>query len=594
MARFSKDSVDRVKDASDMVEIVSAHTELRQRGKDWWGLCPFHDERSPSFKVNPLDKLYYCFGCEASGDVFRFIEEKEGLSFPEAVESVAERYGVELEREAEDPRAEAARRKRARLYELLDRTSQFYVKYLWEGEKREAVRARTYLAERGLQEDALRRFGVGFAPNRWDAVLLGGQSAGFKVEELFDAGLLRRNKRGPYDYFRQRIMFPIRDQRGRVLGFGARAQRPEEKAKYVNSPEGDLYSKGSTLYGIDLARSAIAKAKRAIVVEGYTDVIALHQAGVEEAVAIMGTAITPDQLKALNALTDSVVLALDADRAGADAMIRAQKVAGDRGIDLRVAAMPDDADPADMLAAGQIERFRELVGEAIDLPSFRVRTSLDRADLGSVAGRERALAEVAPVLQALGEKTVGRDELVREVADRLDTDPSLVSERVRTAKPLQEVATGPGSAPGQTRAEVPAERAPLTPREARERALLAMCISDPKRGRPFIERLREEHMTSTGAPALAWLREHLDDPASGLPRDDQQLTSLITELVMTAEREPASEGAMELNYMLLEQERLEKGITAAQQAGADDERARLISERARLRDRISQAESIGA
>ena len=455
MARFSKDSVDRVKDASDMVEIVSAHTELRQRGKDWWGLCPFHDERSPSFKVNPLDKLYYCFGCEASGDVFRFIEEKEGLSFPEAVESVAERYGVELEREAEDPRAEAARRKRARLYELLDRTSQFYVKYLWEGEKREAVRARSYLAERGLQEDALRRFGVGFAPNRWDAVLLGGQSAGFKVEELFDAGLLRRNKRGPYDYFRQRIMFPIRDQRGRVLGFGARAQRPEEKAKYVNSPEGDLYSKGSTLYGIDLARSAIAKAKRAIVVEGYTDVIALHQAGVEEAVAIMGTAITPEQLKALNALTDSVVLALDADRAGADAMIRAQKVAGDRGIDLRVAAMPEDADPADMLAAGQIERFRELVGEAIDLPSFRVRTSLDRADLGSVAGRERALAEVAPVLQALGEKTVGRDELVREVADRLDTDPSLVSERIRTAKPLQEIATGPGAAPGQTRAEVP-------------------------------------------------------------------------------------------------------------------------------------------
>ena len=556
------------------------------------GLCPFHDERSPSFKVNPLDKLYYCFGCEASGDVFRFIEEKEGLTSPRP--SSRWRSATEWSSSGRPrtrgprPRGESGRGCTSCSIGRRSSTSS----YLWEGEKARLWRATTCRA--GAAGGCPAAFGVGFAPNRWDAVLLGGQSAGFKVEELFDAGLLRRNKRGPYDYFRQRIMFPIRDQRGRVLGFGARAQRPEEKAKYVNSPEGDLYSKGSTLYGIDLARSAIAKAKRAIVVEGYTDVIALHQAGVEEAVAIMGTAITPEQLKALNALTDSVVLALDADRAGADAMIRAQKVAGDRGIDLRVAAMPEDADPADMLAAGQIERFRELVGEAIDLPSFRVRTSLDRADLGSVAGRERALAEVAPVLQALGEKTVGRDELVREVADRLDTDPSLVSERVRTAKPLQEVATGPGSAPGQTRAEVPAERAPLTPREARERALLAMCISDPKRGRPFIERLREEHMTSTGAPALAWLREHLDDPASGLPRTDQQLTSLITELVMTAEREPASEGAMELNYMLLEQERLEKGITAAQQAGADDERARLISERARLRDRISQAESIGA
>ncbi len=367
MARFSKDSVDRVKDAADMVEVVSAHTDLRQRGKDWWGLCPFHDESTPSFKVNPLDKLYYCFGCEASGDVFSFVEEKEGLSFPEAVESVAERYGVELEREAEDPRAEAARRKRARLYEVLERTSQFYVKYLWEGEKREAVHAREYLAERGLDEAALRRFGVGFAPNRWDAVLLGGQTAGFKIDELFDAGLLRRNKRGPYDYFRQRIMFPIRDQRGRVLGFGGRAQRPDEKAKYVNSPEGELYRKGSTLYGIDLARSPIAKAKRAIVVEGYTDVIALNQAGVEEVVAIMGTAITPEQLKTLGGLTETVVLALDADRAGADAMIRAQRVAGDRGMDLRVAAMPEGEDPADMLAAGQIERFGELVDGAIDV-----------------------------------------------------------------------------------------------------------------------------------------------------------------------------------------------------------------------------------
>ena len=587
MARFSDESKQRVREAADMVEIVSAYTDLRQRGKDWWGLCPFHDENSPSFKVNPLDKLYYCFGCEAKGDVFGFVQEKEGVDFPESVELLAERYGVELERDKEDPKAEAARRRRARIYELLERTSTFYVKYLWEGEKRESVKAREYLTGRGLSPEALREFGVGMAPNRWDAVLLGGQTAGFSIEELFQAGLLRRNKRGPYDYFRARIMFPIRGARGRVLGFGARATKREERAKYVNSPESEIYRKGHTLYGIDRARSAIAKAKRAIVVEGYTDVIALHQAGVTETVAIMGTAITPEQLQALGALAETVVLALDADRAGADAMIRAQRVAGDRGMDLRVAAMPDDADPADMLAAGGIERFRELVEGAIDLPSFRVQTALGRADLGSVAGRERALAEVAPVLQTLGEKAVGRDELVREVADRLDTDPSLVSERVRTAKPLQEVEAGE-----PTRREAPPQRAPLTPREARERSLLAMCIADPKRGREFIERLRPEHMTASGAPALAWLRDHLDDPAGELPRGDEELSSLITELVMTAERDPASEGAMELNYMLLEQERLEKGITAAQEAGADDERARLIRERAELRDKISHAENL--
>ncbi|MBM3667913.1 MAG: DNA primase, partial [Actinobacteria bacterium] len=444
MARFSDETKQRVKDAADIVEIVSAYTELRQRGKDWWGLCPFHDERSPSFKVNPLDKLYYCFGCEASGDVFRFVEEKEGLSFPEAVESLGERYGVEIEREAEDPRAEAARRRRARLYELLARTSDFYVKYLWEGEKRESVKAREYLAERGLGVEALRRFGVGMAPNRWDAVLLGGQSAGFTMEELFEAGLLRRNKRGAYDYFRQRITFPIRDQRGRVIGFGARAQRPDEKAKYVNSPESDLYRKGHTLYGIDLARAEIAKRKRAIVVEGYTDVIALHQAGITEAVAIMGTAITPEQLKVLGALTDTVVLALDADRAGADAMIRAQRVAGDRGMDLRVAAMPEGEDPAEMLAGGGVERFRALVEDALDLLTFWVRTILDRADTTSPVGRDLALDEVAPLLKP-ADRSVRFDELIREVADRLDTDPSLVRARVRSARPP--AAGTAGSAP---------------------------------------------------------------------------------------------------------------------------------------------------
>ena len=594
MARFSDESKQRVKDAADMVEIVSAYTDLRQRGKDWWGLCPFHDENSPSFKVNPLDKLYYCFGCEAKGDVFRFVEEKEGLSFPEAVESLAERYAVEIERDREDPRAEAARRKKARLYEVLERTAAFYAKYLWEGEKREAVKAREYLAGRGLQDESLRKFGVGMAPNRWDAVLLGGQSAGFKIEELFEAGLLRRNKRGAYDHFRQRITFPIRDQRGRVLGFGARAQRREERAKYVNSPESDLFRKSSMLYGIDLARAEIAKAKRAIVVEGYTDVIALHQAGVEETVAIMGTAITPEQLKLLGALTDTVVLALDADRAGADAMIRAQRVAGDRGMDLRVAAMPEDSDPADMLAEGRGEEFRALVEDALDLLTFWVRTTLSRADTASGVGRDIALDQVGAILRP-AEGSVRFDELIREVADRLDTDPSLVRERVRNAKPSPETDTG---ATGASREPArPAPRAPLTPREARERALLTMCIADPKQGRPFIDRLTPEHLSPSAAKALGWIREHLDAPTSGLPRDDEELYSLVTELVMRSARgegsDWASERAMELNFMLLEQERLERGITNAREAGQDEERARLIAERAELRNRISQAESIG-
>jgi DNA primase len=599
MARFTDETKERVKQAADIVEVVSPYTELVRRGKDLWGLCPFHEERTPSFKVNPQDKLYFCFGCQASGDVFSFVEEKEGLSFPEAVEMLAERYGVEIEREREDPRAEEARRRRARLWELLERTAKFYERYLWEAPK--AKKARAYLEGRGLGEEVLRRFGVGMAPSAWDQVLTGSQRAGFKVEELLAAGLAQKGRQGGhYDRFRSRITFPIRDQRGRVLGFGARALSADSKPKYLNSPEGELYRKSHTLYGIDRARGPIAKARRAIVVEGYTDVLALQQAGVEEAVAIMGTAITPEQLTMLAGLTEVVVLALDADRAGADAMIRAQRVAGGstsgghenrRRIDLRVAAMPEGEDPADMLNVGGLDRFGELVERAIDLPSFRVRTALGRGDLGSVAGRERTLAEVAPVLAAMGEM-VGRDELVREVADRLDTDPSLVSERVRNA-PRESAgdATARGNGAKGPRPQDVARS--LTPRETRERALLAMCIADPKLGRPFIEGLTGEHMSESGAPALRWLQEHLEDPMSGLPREDEALTALVTELVMSSERVPASEGAMQLNFDLLEQQRLEDSISAAQSAGDYEAGARLARQRAELTDRIAYAESLG-
>ena len=584
MARFTTDSRDRVKDATDIVEIVSAYTDLQQRGQDYWGNCPFHDERTPSFKVNPRDKLYYCFGCEASGDVFRFVEEKEGLSFPDAVESLAERYGVELERESEDPRAEERRRRKARLWEVLERTAKFYERYLWESPK--AERARKYLAERGLGEEVLRRFGVGMAPSPWDQVLTGSQRAGFTVEELLAAGLAQKGRQGGhYDRFRNRITFPIRDQRGRVLGFGARALTPDAQPKYLNSPEGELYRKSHTLYGIDRARGPIAKARRAIVVEGYTDVLALHQAGVEEAVAIMGTAITPEQISMLAGLTDAVVLALDADRAGADAMIRAQKVAGGRGLELRVAAMPEGEDPADMLQGGSLDRLMELVDGAIDLPTFRVDVALGRGELTSLAGRERVLDEVGPVLKAMGETALGFDELVRKVADRLDTDPSLVLARVRSA---QEASASPSGDGNGARPPKPVAVS-LTPRETRERALLAMCLADPGTGRQFIEKLTDEHMSPSGAPALRWLRGHLDDPMSGLPRDDPALTSLITELVMRSETEPASEAAMQLNFDLLEQQRLEDGISAAQKAGDYEVSTRLSGERAALTDRIAHA-----
>ena len=594
MALISNESLERVKQAADIVEVVSAHTDLRRQGARYTGLCPFHEERTPSFSVEPTEKLYHCFGCGVGGDVIKFVEEKEGVGFTEAVELLADRYGIELEREKEDPQAERRRERRRRLEQLLDRSAAYYANYLWESE--EAGKARDYLAGRGLREEVLRAFGVGYAPSAWDKILVRGQQAGFSVEEMRSVGLSQRGRSGgDYDRFRERIMFPIRDRRGRVLGFGGRAMRSDQGAKYVNTAETDFFHKSQILYGVDRAKAAIAKAGRAVVVEGYTDVLALHQAGIEEAVGVMGTAITPDQVAALSGMVEEVVLALDADSAGQEAMLRAQRVAAGRRMRLRVAAMPAGEDPAEMMAAdGGAERFRALLDGAEELTAFQVRLVLGRTDVSSPMERDRALAEVAPVLAGMGE-TVSREELVRKVAEQLDLEPAMVMGRVVAATP----ATGGREEAAPERREVPQQSQPrrpaeLTSRERRERALLAMCIAIPSEGREYLARLTEAHLSPTGLRVAAWLREHPDDPASNLPHDDGELAGLIAELVIMSREEPASHEAMELNFLLLDQRRIEGEIAAAGERGDYERRAALSRERAALVERIAHAERVGS
>ncbi len=331
MALYTNDSRDRVRDAVDFAELVSARTELRRAGPARMeGLCPFHDERTPSFGIDPVQKVYYCFGCQASGDVFTFVQETEGVDFKGALELLAERYGVELQREQEDPREAERRRRRERLLELLKRTAGYYERYLWESS--EAERAREYLTGRGLQEATLREFRVGYAPSAWDRVLLASRRGGFSEQELYGTGLAQRSKQNGqlYDRFRARIMFPLTDMRGRVLGFGARAMREDQKPKYLNTSDNDVYHKGLHLYGADLARAHATKAGSVILCEGYTDVIALHQAGMRNAVGLMGTALTGDQVGELARMAQTVLLALDADSAGQEAMLRASGLAAKR------------------------------------------------------------------------------------------------------------------------------------------------------------------------------------------------------------------------------------------------------------------------
>jgi DNA primase len=422
MPRYTSDSRERVRDAIDFVELVNARTELRKSGqRRYTGLCPFHDERTPSFGIDPVEKLYHCFGCGEGGDVFKFVMETEGLDFGAALETLADRAGIELEAEAEDPKAAKRRDRESRLLALLERTAAYYVRVLWES--KEAADARAYLLGRGLSEGALRQFRVGYSPSAWDTVLNASRRAGYANEEIFAAGLAIRGREGRiYDVFRGKIMFPLADRRGRVRGFGARAMRDGQGPKYVNTREGEVFTKGRQLFGVDIARAAAAKAGAVILAEGYTDVIALHQAGFANAVASMGTALTAEQASELGNLAPLVLLCLDADAAGQTAAARAASVLPSR-LELRVVPLPAGADPADIVGEeGGAERMHALLDRAVPFARFQVERTLERALGADASAQDHVLEEVAKVIRPL-QGGIVRDDLVKLASGRLGISP---------------------------------------------------------------------------------------------------------------------------------------------------------------------------
>ncbi|HEY1594862.1 MAG TPA: DNA primase [Thermoleophilaceae bacterium] len=580
MSLYTKDSIDKVKDTVDMVELVGARTDLRRVGTRFTGICPFHEERTPSFSVNAEHKLYHCFGCGASGDSIRFVQEVEGLDFKQAVEALAERYNVELKREQEDPAAERRRERRERLLKLVQRATDYYTRYLWDS--KEAAVARDYMAGRGLEEQVLRDFRVGYAPSAWDKVTVAAQRDGFTREEIAAAGLGQRGRGGSgfYDSFRARIMFPLADSRGRVVGFGARAVRAEQQPKYVNTREGELYEKRRQLFGIDLARGPAAKRGRILVVEGYTDVLALHQAGLSETVAIMGTSITPDQVTLLSQTTSSVFLALDADPSGQEAMLRASRVAADRKVELQVVEMPEGTDPAELVSGSGPEAFTELLGSASSVVEFQIRRVLADSDLQSPRGRDRAFDSVRPLI-ATADSPATRDHLVRYVADKLDLAPEVVNISLQTA---------PNRAPQDPERRNEPQRRPerlLDGASRSERAFLSMCLSQGDIGREYLARVTDGHLSSE---ALRLTRDHLvaqfADPLAQLPADDPAIAATITEVVMLADEEPSSEPALRLGFLQLELRRIERELRHAGQGDDFDRQRQLFSERESVREAI--------
>ncbi|HLY49985.1 MAG TPA: DNA primase [Solirubrobacteraceae bacterium] len=563
--RYTADSRDRVRDAVDMVALVSARTELRRAGADsYFGLCPFHDERTPSFHVRPDEKHYHCFGCQASGDPFTFVMETEGLDFRGALEALANRFGVQLQTEDEDPATASRRERRQRLHELLGRAAAYYARFL--AESPEAAPAREYLRRRGFADETLSAFRVGYAPSAWDRILTASRRAGFTEEELLAVGLAQRSKAAQgriYDRFRERIMFPAADGRGRVLGFGARAMRENQLPKYLNTSDGELYHKRSVLFGLDLARAAAAKAARMILVEGYTDVLALHQAGLTNVVAIMGTSLTEEQVSELERVVgpDGVLeLCLDADRAGQQAMLRAAQLAEGRRLKLRVVPLPEGMDPAELIQREGDEQLRQRVSASVPFVVFHVERILDRADPSDAEGRDRAIADLTPALKLDAYSGALREELPRRISNRLGLSEG------RLAALLQ--ASGSTlTTSGNTRMPAPAVTDPAV---RTERAFLVLCVALPEAGRRALQAIDpDQHLTSERLRRAArHLAGQTEMPLSGLAPDDEVLTRVMADLVARAGRAgKVTPEQLEQQRLLLERARLERAIRRAREEG---------------------------
>lgn len=631
MTRYAADSRDRVRDAVDMLALVSARLDLRRAGvNSYFGLCPFHDERTGSFHVLPDDKRYHCFGCQASGDAFTFVMETEGVDFIGALELLADRFGVKLETEDEDPAAAARRRRSERLFEVLGRAATYYARYLWEA--KEAADARDYLGGRGFTEETLKQFRVGYAPSAWDRILLGSRRAGFSDEELLTVGLAQRSQSRPgsiFDRFRGRIMFPLADARGRVLGFGARGMREEQRPKYLNTSENELFHKGHQLFGIDLARGPAARAGRVLLVEGYTDVLALHQAGLPGAVGVMGTALTEDQLRTLESVARVLVLCLDADGAGQEAMLRAARLASGRNLELRVVALPDGTDPAELVQREGPESLRDRVERSVPFVAFRVESILGREDTASAEGRDRAFAELRPVLAEVPPSAL-REELVRRVAGRLEL-PERRLEALLAGAPAAGSVGGGGSmgAGGWVRAggsagpggsgrgftgsggsggsggpggfgdpgdpggfagaggSVEAVSASLDQNVRTERTFLVLCLALPEVGRAALAAIDPDEQLTSGAlrRAARHLAADIDNPLRGL-EGDEELSRLVSDLIARAARYPdPSRDRLEHARLVLELARLDRAIRRAR-GDAVAATAALARERQAVLDQI--------
>jgi DNA primase len=425
---LTEEKIAEIRDSVDLVALISEYVPLRRQGARFVGLCPFHSEKSPSFGVSRGKNFYYCFGCHASGDAISFLRHVEGLAFPQALEKLAERSGIELPKQSDDPQQAAQARARAareRLAEVMGLAQEFFVAELEQNPHAEIARAE--IERRNITLDVARKFNLGYAPSGWAGLAEFLASRRVELRDAVEVGLIapRRQGSGHYDRFRHRLMFPVADQHGRIIAFSGRALAPpagEEPpdpppAKYINSPESALYKKGQALFGIHAARVALRKHNQALLCEGNFDLLAIHQAGFEHVVAPLGTAFTLDQAKLLRRFVEEVVVVFDGDAAGRKATRTAYELLDAAGLRGRVVRLPQGHDPDSFLRSDGTEAFRTRVQNALPMLEFLIGDAAEVAT--DPATRARAIQELGPLLARI-ESPIERDQYVTLVAQKFE------------------------------------------------------------------------------------------------------------------------------------------------------------------------------
>ena len=421
--------IDRLRSESDIVSILSDYVPLKKKGKNYWGCCPFHHENTPSFSVTPDKGFFYCFGCQSGGNVFNFLMKIENISFFDAVKVLAQKMNIPLPEKEKSSRELARERENSKLYRVNEMAREFFYACLTKtvyGKK-----AREYLNSRGVTDDVIERFKIGFAPPAWDKLVNAFLERGVEQEVLLKAGLIveRNSGDGVYDRFRSRVIFPISDARGRVVGFGGRVI-DDSQPKYLNSPETSVFNKRYILFGFDAAQKFIKESGQAIVVEGYMDAITAHAFGIRNVVASLGTAFSPEQAKLLLRNAKDIFFAYDSDAAGQNATVRALSILRNLGANVRVILIPDGKDPDEFIRKHGTEAFQSLIAEASDILEYQIKQAFQSIDYSGLEGKVAVVSKIVPIL-AEADNAVEVNAYIASISQTLAIDESAIRSEVR-------------------------------------------------------------------------------------------------------------------------------------------------------------------